>query len=340
MDLFAAGLPDDVGDPAVREPGRTPPPARAPRTAEERIDLDAWGTEPPPRGRSRRWLLAVAAVPWVVVAALMATGTRAPTDPVPERAPAPTGAPGTPSDRQDAAPTATARPDDPEGVTTGGTVMALGGATGPSSRGAAEGLAVVVTRSWLSTRPDGPPVEGLEPAPGARDRYVEHVAVESIDHPARGGAVVTVRAVVLPIEGDSYGPADQLRVAVPLVLEADRARLAGTPWLLPIDAPTLAPVRGSPVDDPDLLVAASEAVAAAGYRDVALTSLERTSSWAWVARVDARAPDDSPVREHALWLRSDVGRLVVAGTTPPASTSPSPPAPSPAPHPSPTEASP
>lgn len=327
MDLWTTDLPDDVGDPPVPEPGQTPPPARALRT-HDRIDLEEWGAATPPR-TSRRWLLVAAVVPWVVVVAIMLTGGRgrAPTaqaggiasDTAPTASPTPTMTPSaTSSDASGSRP-----PDDGDEVARGGdTVLALSGEIGPSTRGQAEGVAIVVTRSWLSARPPGPGVDGLEPAPGAESRYVEHVAVESVDHPARGALVVTVRAVVLPVEGDSYGQAHQLRVAVPLTIDADHARPAGVPWLLPVDPPAVTLPQTAPVDDVDLQVTAAEAVTAAGYRDVSLTRLERTSGWAWVAVVEARAPTEQEAREHALWLRSDVGRLVVAGTAPPPPAAP------------------
>lgn len=336
MNLFGDDLPDPVGDHQVPGSESPPPRARTPRTR-DRLDLDDWEVPTPPSG-SRRWLLAAAVVPWVVVVAVMLAGNssadpaEAPAapeghDPTPTTA-TPTGAGATSSSveprSEPAGDPATAR-------TAAGDIVALGGARGPSRRGEAEGLAVVVARSWLSARPAGPGIAGLEPAPGAADRYVEHLAVESVDHPARGEAVVTVRAVVLPVEGESYGAPRQLRVAVPVVLDADAPRLAGTPWLLAVPELELAEPARAPVDDVDLQIAAAEAITLAGYREVELTSLERTDGWAAIAVVTARAPGEDGVRAHEVWLRPDVGRLVVAGTTAPPAGAPPPSAGSPEP---------
>lgn len=324
MNLFGDDLPDPVGDHQVPGSESPPPRTRTPRTRDH-VDLDDWEV-PAPRPGSRRWLLAAAVVPWVVVVAVMLSGpspadpAEAPADPV-GHVPTPSAAP--PTGAEASSPPVEPPSDPTTGDAVGGSIVALGGASGPSRRGEAEGLAVVVTRAWLSARPGGPEIPGLDPAPGAADRYVEHLAVESVDHPARGAAVVTVRAVVLPVTGDSYGAPRQLRVAVPVVLDADAPRLAGAPWLLEVPALELAEPARAPVDDVDLQVAAAEAVTLAGYREVELISLDRTDGWAAIAVVSARAPGEDVVREHEVWLRSDVGRLVVAGTTaPPAGVAP------------------
>lgn len=329
MSLFASDLPDDrVGGPEVPGPGRTPPPVRAPRTA--RVDLDDWG-EAARGGGPRRWLLLAAVVPWLVVGAIIMTGERGdPSGGAAADAPpavAPTGTTGTTAPDPIATPTTDPTvPVEATGAPTtgdpGGSLRVLASPTGPGMRGQAEGLALVVARSWLSTRPAGVPVEGLTPAPGADQRYVEHLAVEAVDHPARGALVVTVRAIVLPVEGDVYGAARHLRLAVPVVLDIDHPRLGGAPWLLPSSPVALDPPERAPVDDPDLMLAAVEAVGAVGYRDVELLELSRTDGWAWVAELQARAPEEDAVRRHEVWLRSDVGRLVVAGAAAPIAAPP------------------
>lgn len=337
MDLFASDGPDDtVGAGPVAGPEWTPPPARAPHTG--RFDLDDWDEDPAPPSRNRRWLLGAAVVPWVVVVAIMATGRQDARAPDPD---APTVVAPDPQD-----PTATAADSPTSAVPAPGpssavphTVTAVGSTAGPEGQGAAEGLALVAARSWLSSRPAGAPVDGLVPAPGAADRYVEHLAVESVDHPARGALVVTVRAIVLPVEGDAYGAARTVRLAVPVVLDTGTPRLGGAPWWLPATDPVLDPPETAPVDDPDLMLAAVDAVHAVGYRDVELTGLSRTAGWAWVAEVRAVGPGEDASRDHALWLRSDVGRLVVAGTRAPtpATRPPSADEPSPQPTDEPTE---
>lgn len=339
MDLFADDLPDTrVGDRSVPEPGQTPPPARAPHPS-DRLDLGDWNVPTSPPRTSRRWLLLAAVAPWVVVAAIVVSNPRTPApDPASPTAAEPTTV-GSDAPTPSTTPTATA-----PGLPSPGAVpeppTALTGPTVPDTRGQAVGLAAVVARSWLSTRPDGVPVEGLEPSPGADSRYVEHLVVESVDHPARGAVVVTVRALVLPVEGDAYGVGEQFRLAVPISLDADHARLAGAPWPLAVEAPVVEAPTAAPVDDPDLQMAAAEAVMAAGYRDVALVSLERTSGWAWIATVEARAPGQEAASTHAIWLRSDVGRLAVAGTPTPGSAAPPTATPTPSTTPSPATTTP
>ncbi len=325
MDLFGDALPGThTGDPTAPEPERPPPPARAPR-ATGRLDLADWET-PSPAPTSRRWVLLAAVAPWIVVAAILLSSPRAPGQGTPA-APAPTTT-SLPATGQTPPPATRQAPGDSPPPTvpaeaTGDVPITLGATTGPTTRGEAVGLAAVVARSWLSTRPAGVSIEGVEPGPDADRHYVEHLVVESIDHPARGALVVVVRALVLPVEDDTYGTGRHVRLAVPVVLDADRARPAGPPWPLAVDddvrvqAPTT-----SPVDDPDLMAAAAEAVAAAGYRDLSLTSLDRTSGWAWIAHVEGRAPGQQETTAHEVWLRSDVGRLVVAGTAPPAPARP------------------
>lgn len=331
MDLFADDLPDTrIGDRSVAEPGQSPPPARAPRTG-DRLDLGQWDAPESATDGSRRWLLVAAVVPWLVLIAILATTPRSPSPaPAPPTEPGATTMPASEAQGPSSTPTADVPAPDaapsagspsPDDSVSRPSARLVGGTT-PDTRGQAIGMAAMVARSWLSTRPDGIAVEGLDPSPGAEERYVEHLVVESVDHPARGALVVTVRALVLPVEGDAYGPAEQVRVAVPISLDADHARLAGTPWPLAVEDPLVEPPTTAPVDDPDLQMAATEAVMAAGYRDVSLVTLERTSGWAWVANVEARAPGQDEVVAHAVWLRSDVGRLVVAGAPAPAPADP------------------
>lgn len=343
MDLFASDDPDgDVGDPQVPGPGPTPPRVRAPRTSDG-LGLDDWDVPVPGSGSgSRRWLLVAAALPWVVVVAVLVTGERVAAPAAVSSGDATSAATGAPSPVTapvgTTSPAETAAPPAPDATSDHLAPVALDGTTGPTALGAARGLALVVARSWLSTRPAGPAVDGLTPAAGADIHYVEHLVVESIDHPAPGALVVALRAVVLPVEGDRYGTAEQLLLAVPIELGADGARPAGTPWRLPLDTPALNEPATSPIDDPDLQLAAVDAVVAAGYRDVDLSALSRTSGWAWVADVTARAPGEDDRGAHRIWLRSDVGRLVVAGTSaPPRAAPPTATAPSPSASPRPTD---
>ena len=106
MNLFASDLPDDdVGDSQVPGSGRLPPHARTPRTDGRPPSLDDWGAPSPPE-RPRRWLLVAALVPWVVVVAVLLSGSREGVDPVtspPTPTPASTGtAPADPTSAEHA----------------------------------------------------------------------------------------------------------------------------------------------------------------------------------------------------------------------------------------------
>lgn len=313
MDLFASDRPGPpAGAPSAAESGSLPPPARTPYAGD--LGLDDW-TEQPRRSPPRRWLLAAAFVPWIVVGALLlpGDGDAVPTPAAPPASPAPSAGPTPPvSSPEDPQPTpSNAEPE----ATAASTVTTT--TPGVDDRGRAVGLAVATARSWLSTRPTPMALDGLEPVDGAGEQYVEHLVVESVDHPARGALVVTVGAIVLPVDGDEYGPPESVRIGVPVHLTDAGPRPAGPPWWLPVDTQGLEPPSTEPVDDPDLQMAAVDAVTAAGYRQVELDRLERTDGWAWVAHVQARGPSQPAAQSHVLWLRADVGRFVVAGTTAP-----------------------
>lgn len=320
MDLFASPLPGpSAGDVQVPEPGRTPPPARAPRT-DVGLDLDTWDATPDPARRPRRWLLGAAVAPWLVFVVMLAGDRASPVTP-PATDPAPTDPPTVEPTASTPAPTD--RDDSPSDGPSGSALL-LGGPAGPSSLDVARGLALVVARSWLSTRPSGPTIEGLVPEEGADRRYVEHVAVETVDHPARGAAVVVVTALVLPIQDDTYGVGEHVRVAVPFLVDASGARLGGPPWRLDPVPAALTEVAATPVVDVDLHLAATEALLDAGYRDVVVDTLARSEGWAWVVEARGRAPGRDVVETHAVWLRVDVDRLVVAGNAAPLAPRPQP----------------
>lgn len=315
MDLFASDRPGHpAGATPAAEPGSTPPPARAPHAGD--LALDDWD-RPRDRMPPRRWLAVAAVAPWLVVVALLARGlVDGPAPKAPD--PASSEAPSAPTATASGAATPTTAPSGTPATTSPATIATTATAgTTVGDRGRAVGLALSVARSWLSTQPSPLALDGIEPAPGADKRYLEHLAVESVDHPARGALVVTVRAVVLPIDGQAYGAAEVVRAAVPVRLTDVGPRPGGPPWWLPTEDIAPAPPTTEPVDDPDLQLAAVDAVTAAGYTDVQLDGLERTDGWAWIAHVRARAPGQDREGPHAVWLRSDVGRFVVAGTPPP-----------------------
>lgn len=306
MDLFDDPATPADGGSRASGPGRPPPPARAPYA-------DDWSGRPGPP-RRRRVLLLAAALPWVVVAALLLGGrgptpeapTPQPTAPVPTATPSGGGSPGM-APVADASEAATTPPVDE--IATAST------AVGTSVTGRAAAVAVRVVRAWLSSHHAGEPPAGLGHAPGADTRYVEHVVVEGIDLPAPGALVVTVTALVLPVEQNRYGAFEVRRLAVPLRLDGAATVLAGAPWPLPVDDVALGELTTNPVDDPDLQLAAVEALQDAGYRDVTVERLARSEGWPWVVHATARGPGEAQPRAHVVWLRADVGRLVVAGTT-------------------------
>ncbi len=326
MDLFDDPATPADGGSRASGPGRPPPPARAPYA-------DDWPGRAEPT-RRRRVLLLAAALPWVVVAALL-LGGRGPTTeaPTPQpTAPVPTPTPSDGDGPVRMAPVA----DASEAATTppAGEVATASTAAGTSVTGRAAAVAVRVVRAWLSSHHTGEPPAGLGHAPGADTRYVEHAVVEGIDLPAPGALVVTVTALVLPVEQNRYGAFEVRRLAVPLRLDGSAVVLAGAPWPLPVEDLALGELTTSPVDDPDLQLAAAEALQDAGYRDVAIERLARSDGWPWVVHATARGPGEAQPRAHVVWLRADVGRLVVAGTTTGANGDPTPNA---APTPSPTD---
>lgn len=307
MDLFDDPATPADGGSRASGPGRPPPPARAPYA-------DDWSGRSGPPHR-RRVLLLAAAVPWVVVAALL-LGGRGPTGDAPT--PRPTAPVPTPTASEGDGPprmAPVADASEPAATPPVSRVDAASTATGTSVTGRAAAVAVRVVRGWLSSHHVGEPPAGLGHAPGADSRYVEHVVVEGIDLPAPGAVVVTVTALVLPVEQNRYGAFEVHRLAVPLRLDGADAVLAGAPWPLPVEDVSLGELPTDPVDDPDLQLAAAEALQDAGFRDVAVERLARSDGWPWVVHATARGPGEPRPRAHVVWLRADVGRLVVAGTT-------------------------
>lgn len=296
-------------------------------------DLPAWEEDAPPRRRVRLAVVAsLAAVPWIVVAA---TVLRPPPGPPPLASGSVPAA--TPDATSHGAAGAEERADGGAPVVLG-TVLD-GGARGAPTIDEVGAVAVVVGRAFAGG--DGAPLDaGVDPSPGTG--YVEHLAVEAVDAPSPDLAVVTLLVVVLHAEDGTYRRAELRRLAVPLAVGADGARPAGTPWWLPAPALDPAPpAELAPVDDPDLHLAVAEAVEAAGYRDVVVTAVARTGSWALVVEAEAAAPGAVVATTHTLWLRQHLGGLLVAGTRPadpgpappPGAAGPSPPMSIPSPEP-------
>lgn len=268
-------------------------------------------------GHRGRLLLIAATIPWLIVLVIVGRAVVSPA------APASDVEAGVPTVGASAATAATA----PQGTPTssGGPrrmpTAAYGGVAGPRAAvttADAAATAVVLARSWLTGV--GPQLADVPAPPAGAPRaasYAEHLAVEAVDLPAPGFAVVTVIAIVLDVVDQGYGGGRAVRLAVPLRLDGRGARPAGDPWQLP--APDLAPEPPAPqttIDDPAVLADAGSALVGAGYRDVDVHSVQSTEGWPLLVRATARAPGSDDATQHVVWLRVHLGALVVAGWLP------------------------
>jgi hypothetical protein len=172
----------------------------------------------------------------------------------------------------------------------------------------AAALAVVVARAWLTDHEPRLAIVDLEPPEVGR--YAEHLVVEAVEATAPELTVVTLLAVLL--DGQDELTTTVRRVAVPIALDARGARPAGPPWWLPGPDLTPAPPPTRPVEDAADLLAAVEALQAAGYEDVTLDRLEDLGGAAAAATVTARTPDGERL-DGPVVLRRHVDRYVVAG---------------------------
>jgi hypothetical protein len=308
-----------------------------------REDLPDWldDDETPAPRRRRTVLVVLAVLPWLVVLAAVVSPRLSPdpsredarsdagsgadtpaADPADEDEPGPDPAPATNPQASRPGPAAGTPPG--EGavpVEPGWWLTEHRGKwrLGPGD-GVAASVAVVVARAWLTGLPPRLEVAGIHPTAG--DGYVEHLAVEAVERPEAGAAVVTLLAVLLEV-GEDHS-AHVRRLAVPLAEEPGGPRPAGSPWWLPAPDLSPVPVEGEPVDDPDLLAAATAALAGAGLGHLEVVALERTTRWPWIARVrgvdaDATAGEET---EGAVWLRRHLDGFALAGeplTLPPAS---------------------
>lgn len=296
----------------------------------------SWLTDPrddEPRGSRRHLLLAVAVIPWIVVLVWFlrigsTTETLAPgTAPSSDSAP-PEGAPlASPAGPSPAGPTdespatderATARQPSAETPDFSPRIAAGGGARTAVTLADATSLAVMVARDWLGGA--GPRL-GLFETPLIGEAYVDHVAVEAVDHPGTGHVVVTVIALLLEHEDGDFTEASLHRIAIPIAVDADGARPAGTPWLLPPPELELAVPVAHEIDDPTLVPEVTGALEHAGYRDVEVVGIGGTDGWPLVATVDATAPGRGDRERHVLWLRANGNALVLAGHLPREETS-------------------
>jgi hypothetical protein len=289
--------------------------------------LDAEADPPELPARRRRWLLPLlAAVPWVLIAVLLLT--RGPSGGVADATQATGGEGGTgttsaegPPEADVAAPAAT--PDALPGDASAGSTWAISEHRGAwrivPGDGTTAAIAVVVARSWLTGVAPMLELPGL-PAP-AEATYLEHLAVEAIERPAPGAAVVTLVAVLLERGAEDQHEVRVERLAVPIVEVDDVPAPAGAPWWLPPPDLTVRELDRELLDDPDLQLAALEAFEAAGSPPVELLGLERTSSWPVIAHVRTEDPTGA-AWEGPVWLRRHLEGFALAGL----------PLPSPPPH--------
>lgn len=125
------------------------------------------------------------------------------------------------------------------------------------------------------------------------------VVLEAVERPAGDAVVVTV------LIDDGIGAPE--RLAVPIGLGPDGARLAGEPWRLPGPDTSVLEPETSPITEERLLEAARRSLEHVGLPATDV-SLARTTSWPVVAT--ARDTDGTMA---SVWLRWHLDRFVVAG---------------------------
>ncbi len=149
------------------------------------------------------------------------------------------------------------------------------------------------------------------------------IAVEAVEQPGPDAAVVRLLVDVGDAARDALGAARRgtteqdapraVRIAVPLQTGAAGIRPAGTPWRLPGPRLDADPPAGCAVTDPALLEAAADALARAGFDPAALTGLEATDAWPFVARLSDGGDSADGTAQAAVWLRWHLDRFVVTG---------------------------
>lgn len=268
-----------------------------------------------PRRRLHR-LVALAAVPWVVVAVLV--GWRGAGDPV-DATPtdtetvavgaqdAPTEPPADPDTSVGDEPAAEPASPEPAGEEDLVIETWQGGWREYPGDGATVAVAAAVARAWLTGLDPVLEVAGVRPADDAG--YAEHLTVEAIERPGPGAAVVTFSAVVL--EGTDPATARLRRVAVPVDERDVDPRPAGTPWeVAPLDL-TAAPPAVADELGQEHWPAAEAALRTAGFVEAELRGLQRTTSWPVLASIRTETP--AGPRDEVVWLRRHLDRFVVAG---------------------------
>jgi len=298
-DVFPGDL---TGGFTAQESGQQPPPLTHRTPVADPPDA--------PRRSRRPLLLALAAVPWLVLVVVLVRPPAA--QQVVEEPAAPTAL--EPVVHGTAPPVVHETPPTEESAAAAGAAPSaqVHGPT-PDPVGTAGAVAVVVARAHLGSTGPTLTIPGVEPGPPGR--YVEDVAVEGIDMPAPGAAVVRVVAVVLTASGDHYDAVEVIRLAVPVAFDGGRAAPAGQPWVLPAIDLAPVPLDVVPDDRAETVEAAREALQAAGYADPTDIRVGTTEGWPVVAEFTAVAPGSSEPATHLVWLRRHLDGLAVAGAT-------------------------
>ena len=148
------------------------------------------------------------------------------------------------------------------------------------------------------------------------DLYVDTAVVDEVTA-LEGLVLVSVRAVVVPRVDGRWGAPATARYAVPVGTADDSPAAVGDPWRLPAPKPRKAGDELTPVPDPDLARAATDAVTAAGYRQVTELTLGRPAGVpnVLIAALHGIAPGDAVTRPATVWLTGDALRVLGAPTT-------------------------
>lgn len=299
---------------------------------------DIWpdeGDERPPR-RSAAAVIAIAAIPWLIVVGLVfipdrnepaidvtARDDRSPDtvggDDVRSQAEvsaselSPPAAVGEPSGAPPSDGGGAEGPVDPasEPGAPSDLELAIGapGAGDPERDQTLGAVATVIARAWTTGVAPRLPIDGLSGP--ETPRYAEHVAVEAIDHRHPELAIVTLLLVLLE-ETDDGLIAEVGRLAVPLAVD-DGVRPAGSPWWLAAPELSVRQLPTSPYDDPTLLPEIEQVLLSAGYRDLEVSQLRRSHLGPWLVEVAGLGPGGQPV-DGTVWLTHDGTRFRLLGS--------------------------
>lgn len=263
------------------------------QSADARIPLWAEDERPP---RRRRRVLALAAIPWVLVLVLLVPVARRGLDAADAPAAPPTARAEDPTGGGDAAVVASGADGDDPSARAGAPVAGAGQQPTPEAASAAAELAV---RSAWST--------ASVPMPGAR--YVEDARAIAV-RPADGVLVVRVAALLLTGTVEGWGaPTTQL---LDVAVAGSPASVLAGPW--PVSP--AAPQTGA--DVPERVEAVAAVLAAAGM-DVAVQRVELLDGLPLLrATVEARAADGGPAQPFDVLLADgDPPSLLSAAAIPP-----------------------